>query len=313
MPTDLISFGTPWYRKPGLNDATFVAIGRGGDGADGDTSTGGGGGSGGQKAATAETVLDDEYNFDTSSGQAYIYRGNLGGSPVRICKAATGVDASGATGGVGASDTGEGDVVTDGDPGGDGQSVDDGGAPGDGGNAGDGSGSENGGAGGTGFSSGVGQDPGGGGQGGRGDAVSPSGKGSGGAPAGYAIYTVGILDVPTQPANANSGDVLSTFTARISDWTNTPDTDADSAPAGNSCTLTLISGPGAITAGTTSRAYGTGADGSTADFDDIVISGATGVYQFRITDDVTGVTVDTATFTITATAGSPALLLLGVG
>jgi hypothetical protein len=302
MPSQQLS-GGDWARRPGVDTFFFYAWGSGGQGGASDFGVqgGGGGGSGSYADKTVTgTPLDDLYYIDNVSSQPTVSTGAAFPSGTVILSAPAGSDSSdpsGAAGGTG----GTGDTVTDGNAGDDGQVDGSGGAAGKGGDAPTGSGlGRTGGTGGNGTSGDPGNDPGGGGQGRRDDDGSPHG-GAGGAAEIWADWTDPIIDMTTQPANVNSGSPLSTFTARIKFASGTPDTNASTAPAGNTCTVTVETGSGTITAGTTSRAYGTGADGSKANFDDIVITGS-GSHTLRITDDVSGAYVVTSSFTVTAAA-----------
>jgi hypothetical protein len=120
-------------------------------------------------------------------------------------------------------------------------------------------------------------------------------------------YSNPIIDVTTQPTNTNSGSTISTFTSRIKNSAGTPDTHASACVSrGNTCSIawTDVTGSSSISTGTTTRAYGSGADGSKANFDDIVMAGG-GTGYFTITDNQTGVSVTTSTITITAAPSQP--------
>jgi hypothetical protein len=347
MPTDTFTSSGTWNRLAGVTKGTVEAGGPGGG--SGGNSEGGGGGGGGWSSAditgltaagysvtigspgspgdsSGSTAGDggDTYWDDGSlvlahgggGGQGGPFPGGAGGAG-----AAAGVGdvantggnggnrgtSAGGGGGGGASGPGNGVAGSDGDSGvggAGGSSVTPGGNGGD-----DNNGAADGQTAGTFLS--------GGGAGGcGGDSGNGPFNGGTGGPCGLAItYSLGTLDVPTQPSAVNSGSPIPTFTARIKDVDGSPDTNADTAGAGNTCTVTIETGSGTITGGTTSRAYGTGADGSKANFDDIVVTGS-GSHTLRITDDVSGVYVVTSSFTVTAptvTNTGGTLSLMGVG
>lgn len=334
-----------WQRLPGITKTTDTPRGAAGGGGGSNTSsdaggagggelrrkvftgitaasvtyTVGGGGSGGADGSTDGSAGGDSFREDGSELYAF---GGQGGQ----CSSNGGAGGLGGTGGVG----------TDGFRGGNGSAGD--GSSGGGGGAcadsnsdgNDASGSTGGaapadGIGGKGSSS---QGPGFGGS--SGDSIGGGASGAGiandvdlsggmGPDGGYRIDVDDFptLDVPTQPANTASGVTIATFTARMLDNdSGSPDTNADTAGAAAGVTISLTAGPGSITSGTTTKAYGSGADGSKVNFDDIVVTGSTGgTYKFTFTDNATGVTVDSATFTITAPTTVPAstLSMMGVG
>jgi hypothetical protein len=319
MPIEV--FTTPgantWQRPPGVTTAEFAVWGGGAGGNNPDDTSndrGGAGGGFGKKTFTgvtssgvgltigagglganggAATAGGDTY-IDIDSGSTLIGYGALPDDGIGGGTPGDGLGSVHHSGGLG--DTGDGN--------------DGGGGGGAGGSASDGGNAlaETPGAGGSGTNAG--------GAGGHlSDGIAPGG-GGGGAPSSPAYnggdgrvsvnYALGSLTITNQPSNANSGAVIAApVTVRIFTAGTVADTHASTAGAGNTVSAAILSGSGVLS-GTTSSAYGTGADGSIAQFDDLVVSGS-GSFTLRFTDDATGIHVDSSSFTITSTGALDAI------
>jgi hypothetical protein len=324
MPSDLYDTAgsITWDRKPGVTKFTFKGTGGGGGGLAGDGSnSGNGGGGGGYVEAEFTGLSDPSYSGVlgagglgedpdisqpvSSGGDTYINVGDdlaqadggadgsarVGGSWTATSGAGfnggtgglggTGGEVSGAGGGGGAGDTGDGGDGHDFSPSSDGFGG--AGAATRGGNGGDGD---------------VGGNGSDGSQYGGGGAGATSGRGGNGASGFVEVaFEYGTLVVTVQPSTTDSGLPIATITVQIKDIDGAADTSADTAAAGNLISVAILSGAGSFTAGTTTKAYGSGANGSLADFNDLVITGA-GPFVLRFTDAVTGIFVDTDSFTI---------------
>jgi hypothetical protein len=314
VPTDILTASGTWQRYPGVTKATFGCYGAGSGGNNPDDTPndrGGSGGGYGEKQFTGITSsgvgvtvgiggLGANGGAATDGGDSYIDidggatlkgLGGLADDGFGGLTPGTGIGTTTHHGGIG--DTGDGN---DGGGGGGGA-----GSTGDGGDAlAEAVGSGGSGGGGDGGRIGDGNAPGGGG---GGAPSAPAGNGGDGQVA--VTYSVGSLVSVASPSNTSSGSTLSTSTVQVKDVDGSADTHADTAGAGNTVTasLTTVSGSGSLS-GTTTKAYGTGADGSKSNFTDLVVSGG-GTFKITWTDDQTGITVDSSSFTITAPPASP--------